>query len=111
MSNLLQEIEEQITGVKTATSKQSMRMIREIGDKMARIEELTDTMLNEMIDLDHGITDLALNLDETEVEMIILSDYTQLQKNGEIRTTGKLLQIPMNKKLLGRVVNTLDEPL
>src|SRR3954466_4715941 len=68
-------------------------------------------MLNEMIDLGHGITGLALNLDETEVGVIILGDYTQLEEGSEARTTGKLLQVPVGKGLLGRVVNTLGEPI
>jgi F-type H+-transporting ATPase subunit alpha len=52
-----------------------------------------------------------LNLEETEVGVIILGDYTRLQEGDEVRTTGKLLQVPVGKGLLGRVVNTLGEPL
>ena len=88
-----------------------MGVIREIGDGVAKIEGLTDAMLNEMIDLGHGITGLALNLEETEVGVIILGDYTQLEEGDEVRTTGKLLQVPVGKGLLGRVVNTLGEPV
>src|SRR5258707_8568445 len=68
-------------------------------------------MLNEMLDLGHGITGLALNLEETEVGVIILGDYTQLEEGDEVRTTGKLLQVPVGKGLLGRVVNTLGQPV
>src|SRR5689334_14943219 len=68
-------------------------------------------MLNEMLDLGHGITGLALNLEETEVGVIILGDYTQLEEGDEVRTTNKLLQVPVGRGLLGRVVNTLGEPL
>ena len=68
-------------------------------------------MLNEMLDFGHGITGLALNLDETEVGSIILGDYTKLQEGDEVRATGELLQVPVGKGLLGRVVNTLGEPL
>src|SRR6185295_10375957 len=59
----------------------------------------------------HGITGLALNLEENEVGVIILGDYTRLAEGDEVRTTGKLLQVPVGKGLLGRVVNTLGEPL
>src|SRR5512136_2609096 len=111
MDKLLQEIEAQIAGAKAATAKQNVGVIREIGDGVARIEGLTDAMLNEMIDLGRGITGLALNLDETEVGVIILGDYTQLREGDEVRATGKLLQVPVGKGLLGRVVNTLGEPL
>jgi F-type H+-transporting ATPase subunit alpha len=111
MANILQEIEAQIAGAKKAAAKHNVGVIREIGDGVATVEGLTDAMLNEMIDLGHGITGLALNLEETEVKVIILGDYTQLEEGDEVRTTGKLLQVPVGKGLLGRVVNTLGEPV
>ena len=111
MADLLMEIETQIIGAKAAAIKQNVGVIREIGDGVARIEGLSDAMLNEMIDLGRGITGLALNLDETEVGVIIIGDYTQLEEGYEVRTTGKLLQVPVGKGLLGRVVNTLGEPV
>jgi F-type H+-transporting ATPase subunit alpha len=111
MADLLQEIEAQIVGAKATTARQNVGIIREIGDGVARIEGLADAMLNEMIDLGHGITGLALNLDETEVAVIIMGDYTRIHEGDEARTTGKLLQVPVGKGLLGRVVNTLGEPL
>src|SRR5689334_17087945 len=112
MADLLKEIEAQIAGAKATTAlRQNVGVIREIGDGVARVEGLSDAMLNEMLDLGHGITGLALNLEETEVGVIILGDYTRLQEGDEVRTTGKLLQVPVGEGLLGRVVNTLGEPL
>src|SRR5258705_12146979 len=111
MSNLLQEIEAQIAGVKKTTLKQNVGTVREIGDGVAKIEGLTDAMLNEMIDFGNGVTGLALNLEETEVGAIILGDYTSVKEGQEVRTTGKLLQVPAGKGLLGRVVNALGQPI
>src|SRR6267143_172316 len=111
MADLLMEIEAQLAGAKATAAKQNVGVIREIGDGVARIEGLSDAMLNEMIDLGHSITGLALNLDETEVGVVIMGDYTQLEEGDEVRATGKLLQVPVGKGLLGRVVNTLGEPL
>src|SRR6478736_2108692 len=111
MADLVKDIEAQIEGAKAAITKQTVGTIREIGDGVARVEGLGDVMLNEMIDLGHGITGLALTLDETEVGVIILGDYTELEEGHEVRGTGKLLQVPVGKGLLGRVVNTLGEPL
>src|SRR5580765_9107254 len=111
MVDLLQEIEAQIFGVKTATAKQTVGVIREIGDGVAKVEGLGDVMLNEMLDFVQGVTGMALNLDETEVGVIILGDYTKLEEGGEVKGTGKLLQVPVGKGLLGRVVNTLGEPI
>ena len=111
MADLLQELEAQIAGAKATTGKQNVGVIREIGDGVAKVEGLDDAMLNEMLDLGHGVTGLALDLDETEVGVIILGDYTELREGDEVRATGKLLQVPVGKGLLGRVVNTLGEPL
>jgi F-type H+/Na+-transporting ATPase subunit alpha len=111
MAGLLEELESQIAGLKAATTKQNVGVIREVGDGVARVEGLSDAMLNEMLDLGHGITGLALNLEETEVGVIVLGDYTLLEEGGEVRTTGKLLQVPVGMGLLGRVVNTLGEPV
>src|SRR5437660_12754170 len=111
MSTLLQEIEAQIAGLKTSTSRQNVGTVREISDGVAKIEGLTDAMLNEMLDFGNGVIGLALNLEETEVGAIILGDYTKIAEGDEVRTTGKLLQVPVGKAMLGRVVNTLGEPV
>ncbi len=111
MTDLLREIEAQIAGAKATAAKQNVGVIREVGDGVAKIEGLSDAMLNEMIDLGNGVIGLALNLDETEVGVVILGDFTQLKEGGEARTTGKVLQVPVGKGLLGRVVNLLGEPI
>ena len=111
MSSILQEIESQIAGVKTSVTKQNVGVVREIGDGVARVEGLTDAMYNEMLDFGGGITGLALNLEETEVGAIVLGDYTSIKEGQEVRTTGKVLQVPVGMELLGRVVNTLGQPI
>ena len=111
MGNLLTEIEAQLAGTRTATAKQNVGSIRELADGVAKIEGLSDAMLNEMIDLGDGVTGLVLNLEETEVGVIILGDYTHLKEGDEARTTGQLLQVPVGKSLLGRVVNVLGQPV
>src|SRR6187549_876432 len=95
MASLLQDIEAQIAGAKAVAIKRNIGIIREIGDGVARVEGLGDVMLNEMLDFGNGITGLALSLEEGD----------------EVRATGKLLQVPVGKGLLGRVVNTLGEPI
>ncbi len=111
MADLLEELEAQIAEIRASTSRQNVGVIREVGDGVALVEGLTDAMLNEMLDMGHGITGLALNLEENEVGVIVLGDYTVLQEGDEVRTTGKLLQVPVGMGLLGRVVNTLGEPV
>src|SRR6516225_11001691 len=111
MSSLLQEIESQISNLKTTTTKSNVGTVREIGDGVAKIEGLSDVMLNEMIEFPGGIYGLALNLEETEVGAIMLGDATKISEGDEAKTTGRLLSVPVGKALLGRVVNTLGEPL
>ena len=111
MSDLVREIEARIAEAKTSAARQNVGTISELADGVARIEGLDDVMLNEMIDFGQGITGLALNLDETEVAAIILGNYTLLLEGDEVRSTGKMLHVPVGKGLLGRVVNTLGEPL
>jgi len=111
MSTLLQEIEAQIAGVKSSVNRQNVGVVREISDGVAKIEGLTDAMANEMLDFGNGVTGLALNLEETEVGAIILGDYLGIGEGSEVRTTGKLLSVPVGKGLLGRVVDTLGRPL
>src|SRR6201995_789667 len=111
MSNLLQEIESEISGIKTGVTRQNDGTVREIGDGVAKIEGLSDAMLNEMLDFGNGVVGLALNLEETEVGAIILGDYLKVNEGSEVRTTGKLLSVPVGKGLLGRVVDSLGRPV
>src|SRR5258708_6105514 len=111
MSSILEEIETKIAGLKTSTTKSNIGTVRETGDGVARIEGLSDVMLNEMIEFPGGVFGLALNLEETEVGAILLGDATKISEGDEAKTTGRLLSVPVGKQLLGRVVNTLGEPL
>ncbi len=112
MSNILQELESKIESIHGASAaKTNVGVVREIGDGVAKIEGLSAAMLNEMLEFPGGIYGLALNLEETEVGALILGDYTSISEGDEVKTTGKLLQTPVGKGLLGRVVNALGQPL
>ena len=111
MSNLLQEIEAQIAGAKTEVAKENVGIVRETGDGVAKIEGLTGAMMNEMLDFGNGVTGLALNLEETEVGAIVLGDFTGIREGQEVKATGKLLQVPVGKSLLGRVTNALGQAI
>src|SRR5690349_16201702 len=111
MSSILEEIETKIAGLKTSTTKSNVGIVRETGDGVARIEGLSDVMLNEMIEFPNNVYGLALNLEETEVGVILLGDNTLIKEGDEAKTTGRLLSVPVGKGLLDRVVNTLGQPL
>src|SRR6188472_2133298 len=111
MSTILEEIESKIEELKTSTTKSNVGIVRETGDGVARVEGLSDVMLNEMIEFPNGVYGLALNLEETEVGAILLGDNTLIKEGDEAKTTGRLLSVPVGKSLLGRVVNVLGQPL
>jgi F-type H+/Na+-transporting ATPase subunit alpha len=111
MSTLLEEIKAQIAELKTDVAQSNVGTVREISDGVAKIEGLSGAALNEMLELPGGVVGLALNLEETEVGAIIIGDFEKIKEGDEVRTTGKLLQVPVGKGLLGRVVDALGKPL
>src|SRR5437667_6725764 len=111
MSSILEEIETKIEGLKTSTTKSNVGVVRETGDGVARIEGLSDVMLNEMIEFPNGVFCLALNLEETEVGAILMGDTTKVSEGDEVKTTGRLLSVPVGKALLSRVANTHNQQL
>src|SRR6266436_3410936 len=111
MNTILQELEATISGLKTDTTRSNVGTVRECGDGVAKIEGLSAVMLNEMIEFPGGLYGIALNLEETEVGAIIVGDYTEVKEGTEVRTTGRLLSVPVGKGLLGRVVDALGQPI
>src|SRR6201996_1369730 len=111
MSSILQELENQISGLKTSTTTSNVGVVREVGDGVAKIEGLSGVMLNEMIEFPGGLYGLALNLEESEVGAILLGDEKGVTEGTEVKTTGRLLSVPVGKELLGRVVDSLGNPV
>jgi len=111
MSSILQELEQQIAGITSAVGKSNVGTVRQVGDGVAKVEGLSDVMLNEMIDFGDGVTGMALNLEESEVGVVLLGDYAAVKEGSECRTTGKLLSVPVGEAILGRVVNALGQPI
>src|SRR5471030_2503021 len=111
MSTLLEEIKSQIVSLKTDVAQSNIGTVREISDGVAKIEGLSGAALNEMLEFPNNVMGLALNLEETEVGAIILGDFSGIKEGDQVRTTGKLLQVPVGKGLLGRVVDALGQPL
>lgn len=111
MSNILQELESEIAGLKTSVAKTNVGIVREIGDGVAKVEGLSDVMLNEMVEFPGGLFGLALNLEETEVGCVLLGEGLHIKEGDEVKATGRLFSVPVGKGLLGRVVNALGQPI
>ncbi|MAT69626.1 MAG: F0F1 ATP synthase subunit alpha [Planctomycetaceae bacterium] len=85
--------------------------VLEVGDGIAQVYGLSGVMAGEMVEFANGTIGLAFNLEENSVGIIILGDYLQINEGDEVRSTGRLLSVPVGDELLGRVVDPLGNPL
>ena len=111
MTAIIEQIKEEINKLDTRSTKKNVGQIVSIADGVAKLDGLSEAMYNEMIEFPGNIFGLALNLEEDEVGCVILGDPAHLKEGDEVRTTGKLLSVPVGKALLGRVVNALGAPI
>ena len=85
--------------------------VLEVGDGIARIYGLTNCMAGEMLDFGNNVFGLALNLEENNIGAVILGEYFHIREGDEVKRTGRVLEVPSGKPLIGRVVNPLGQPL
>ena len=83
----------------------------EVGDGVARIHGLSGVSYSELLEFEGGITGLAMNLEEDSVGAVILEDPLSVQEGSEVRSTGKIIEVAVGEKLIGRVVDSLGEPI
>jgi F-type H+-transporting ATPase subunit alpha len=82
-----------------------------IGDGIARVHGIERTMAGEMIAFPHGVFGIALNLEEDSVGTVLLGDYLQIKEGDPVKRTGRIISVPVGEEMLGRVVNSLGQPL
>src|SRR6185312_16923006 len=100
-------IQAEIENYKSQIDVREVGRVLEVGDGIARVYGLSGVMSGEMVEFPDGTTGLAFNLEENSVGVIILGDYLGIAEGDEVRTTGKLLSVPVGNSLLGRVVDPL----
>jgi F-type H+-transporting ATPase subunit alpha len=83
----------------------------EAGDGIARIHGLSDCMYSELVEFANGTMGLALNLEEETVGAMVLGDYTGIEEGQQVKTTGRIVEVPVGDALLGRVVDALGQPI
>ena len=82
-----------------------------IGDGIARVHGVQNTMAGEMLEFPHGIYGIALNLEEESVGTVLLGDYTEIKEGDTVKRTGRIISVPVGPELVGRVVNALGQPI
>jgi F-type H+-transporting ATPase subunit alpha len=100
-------IDEFDSGVET----RSVGTVVEVGDGIARIYGLAGALSSELLEFPGGVKGLALNLEEETVGAVILGDYTQIKEGDTVKTTGTVVEVPVGRELIGRVVDVLGNPI
>lgn len=104
-------IQKEIESFRSQIETSEVGRVVEVGDGIARVYGLSSAMAGEMVEFEGGVRGQVFNLEENSVGVIILGDYLGISEGDEVRTTGKLLSVPVGNALLGRVVDPLGNPL
>src|ERR671915_492564 len=82
-----------------------------IGDGIARVHGVENTMAGEMLEFPQGVFGIALNLEEESVGTVLLGDYKAIREGDQVKRTGRIISVPVGDEMLGRVVNALGQPV
>jgi F-type H+-transporting ATPase subunit alpha len=104
-------IRNEIKGFDTGADVSGVGTIVEVGDGIAQIYGLSGALAQELLEFPNGIMGMAFNLEEETVGALVLGDYTSLKEGDQVRTTGRIVEVPVGDALIGRVVNPLGEPI
>jgi F-type H+-transporting ATPase subunit alpha len=104
-------IRQQLTGISRGVDVTEVGTITSIGDGIARVYGLERVMSGELIEFEHGVIGLALNLEEDNVGIVLLGEYQELKEGGQCKRTGRIMSVPVGPALVGRVVNPLGVPI
>lgn len=109
--DIVSVIKQQIEQFGTTVSMVDVGTVIEVGDSIARIHGLTGAKYSELLEFPGEIMGIALNLEEDSVATIILGDFTRIKEGDEVRSTGRIAEVPVGDALIGRVVDSLGRPL
>ena len=104
-------IKQRIENFKSATEARNVGTIVSVTDGIARIHGLADARYGEMLEFPGNTFGLALNLEQDSVGAVVLGDYKHLSEGDTVKTTGRILEVPVGPELLGRVVDALGQPI
>ena len=109
--DIVSAIKQQIEQFGVATTMVDVGTVIQAGDGIARIHGLTGAKYNELLQFPNDIMGIAMNLEEDSVAAVVLGDYTLLAEGDEVRSTGRIAEVPVGDALVGRVVDPLGRPL
>ncbi|HEB81053.1 MAG TPA: F0F1 ATP synthase subunit alpha [Chromatiales bacterium] len=104
-------IKERIEGFKPAAEERNIGTVVTVSDGIVRIHGLGDVQYGEMIEFEGEVYGLALNLERDSVGAVVLGDYIGIAEGSTVKTTGRILEVPVGEALAGRVVDALGRPL
>ena len=101
----------QIKNFDTKLEASEVGMVIEVGDGIARVHGLQNTMVNELLEFPGGVKGMAQNLEEDNIGCIILGEYSHIKDGDLVKRTGRIVEVPVGDALIGRVVNAIGEPI
>jgi F-type H+/Na+-transporting ATPase subunit alpha len=106
-----QLIREQIENYETRIAVDEVGTVITLGDGIARVYGLDKVMAGELLQFPHGVAGLAMNLEEDQVGVVLLGEYTEIREGDEVKRTGRIMSVPVGDAMIGRVVNSLGQPI
>jgi F-type H+/Na+-transporting ATPase subunit alpha len=104
-------IKSQIEEYKSDITVSEVGTVIQVSDGIARVYGLENAMSGELLEFQNGVFGLALNLEESNVGVVILGPYSEIKEGDQVKRTGRIMEVPVGEALLGRVVNPLGQPL
>ena len=110
-SEISEILKQQLETVNSKVSFEETGTVLEVGDGVAHVYGLDNVCANELVEFENGVKGVALNLEESNVGVILLNDVDKVTENMSVKRTGEIASIPVGEGLLGRVINVLGEPI
>ena len=104
-------LKREIAGFEQQINVADVGTVVEVGDGIARIYGLGNAMAGELLEFQNGAMGQVFNLEEDSIGSVIFGDYLGIKEGDTVKTTGRLLQVPVGDEVIGRVVNPLGQPL
>lgn len=110
-SEISEILKQQLEDVNSKLSFEEVGTVLEVGDGVAHVYGLENVRANELVEFENGVKGVALNLEESNVGVVLLNNVNKVSENMSVRRTGEIASIPVGEGLLGRVINVLGEPI